>query len=128
MTDLKSLIAELEQAKEGSNELDRQIHAFVDGSPLEGSCDKCKQTFIRFPRSYTVNLDDALKLVPEGWGWAAAELDEGEPSAVTTNREPQIIPGTLDSNPNKIDFRTKAATPAIALCIASLRAREAEND
>ncbi|KKM06716.1 hypothetical protein LCGC14_1741250 [marine sediment metagenome] len=121
MTDLKSLIAELEQAKEGSNELDRQIHAFVDGSPLEGSCDKCKQTFIRFPRSYTVNLDDALKLVPEGWEWGIGSGWSHKSAA----RLPIAQLVYLDMSTGKQTTITENGnTPAIALCIAALKALE----
>lgn len=111
---MNDLIEKLEAATEGSRELDTDIWSAV----------RCPTLFNDRP-PYTTSLDAALTLVAEGWGWAAAELDEGVPSAVTTNRKPQIKPGTLDSNPDKIDFRTKAATPALALCIAALKARAA---
>jgi hypothetical protein len=114
---MKELIEELEDAMEGSRKLDRTIYWSLD-FPRTGDMEKV------IPH-YTTSLDDALTLVPKEWGWAAAELEKGVPSAVTTNMEPQIKPGTLESNPDKIDFRANAATPALALCIATLKARQA---
>ena len=104
---MNNLIAGLERATKGSRSLDLKVGKVVGWHGI-----------------FTESLDAALTLVPEGWGWAVAELEKGVPSAVTTNMEPQIKPGTLESNPDKIDFRIKATTPALALCIVFLRARQ----
>ena len=116
MPSLKSLIAELEQAKKGSRKLDREIQLNVVGFdpdqlpkrwPVVGNSD---------PR-YTTSLDAALTLVPEGLSWHVWSLGSGLPSAeVKREGEPPHY-GLLGS-----DVRE----PALALCIASLRARDNE--
>ena len=124
MTDL---LARLESAGEGSPELDGMIWCAINGKKyIRGfeAIPGCNQ--VRYIGSsdtiecvadvphYTTNLQDALGLVPEGWfgevrfgkitNWAWVRRD---------NETPRI-----ESN--------NVATPAIALCIASLRAREAD--
>ena len=118
---MADLITQVELAEVGSRHLDFEIACVVYG--------KDEANTVRLPEgsplpAFSTSLDAALHLVPEGWGWAAAELDKGVYSAVVTNREPQLKPGTFDPNPNKIDFRTKAATTALALCLAALKARQ----
>ncbi len=145
---MDNLIAELEAATEESRALDADIHCAITGRiqhklmragfTMEDQGDKAKNRhratskFIFSERGpaprYTTSLDAAITLVPEGWGWAAAILDKDAPSAVVTNFEPQMKPGTFDPNPDKIDCRSKAVTPALALCIASLKARQTMKD
>ena len=125
--ELQSLISALKAATEGTRGLDYHIHEAI-GWQDNDECGWSKpatgeRTADTGWPHYTTSLDAALTLVPEGWGWAAAELDKGEPSAVVTNFLPQLKPGTLDANPDRIDFRSKAATHALALCIAALKAR-----
>ena len=130
MTTLSDLIAKLEAATEGSRELDAAIDVSIrprvdieDGESLE------------FPL-YTTSIDAALTLVPKngrlstlgqwddngspsGWfccilrwsreigGWQELEFSIGIPERDATEVPPL------------------AATPALALCIAALKAREA---
>lgn len=68
------------------------------------------------PRPYTASLDAALSLVPEGWEWIVFGAGGADVWHVGN-----------DAVLHRID-ETYAATPAIALCIAALRAREASDD
>lgn len=64
--------------------------------------------------SYTASLDAAMTLVPEGCFWAGGDHPELGAAMTVTN-----IQGSLPQ-------AAKAATPALALCAAALRARAAE--
>lgn len=67
---------------------------------------------------YTTSLDAAVSLVPEGWG-VKAEWNMGYGTAVTVGH---VGPNKLYDRP---DHWATAATPALALCIAALKARRA---
>lgn len=67
-----------------------------------------------FP-AYTASLDAALTLVPEGWGW----------SADCTSPKPYFRLWLYENGPSCQDQDAEGATPAIALCIAALKARAA---
>lgn len=70
--------------------------------------------------AYTASLDAAMTLVPEGYGWRL-----WVPSS--TALSPMVV--TMWGNGRKYaPNESTAATPAIALCIASLKAQEASND
>ena len=100
MTDL---ITRLEQAAEGSRDLDLAIEkAFERCDPPE---------LLAFPLPhYTTSLDAALTLVPEGWAWdLMAWPNEPSEAAICQPGSPHL-------------GRWKGATPALALCIAALRA------
>lgn len=58
---------------------------------------------------YTASIDAAMTLVPEGWSWSLFGPDN---QACLVNPENPSQAATCD-----------AATPAIALCIAALKAR-----
>jgi len=109
MTDL---IARLEAAAEGSRELDVEIQRHRTGHPddhwyeLNG-----KWARNECPPRYTTSLDAALTLVPEGW--FVRKLAEYEDGWTCT-----LIKGARNEN------GASAATPALALCIAALRARQ----
>lgn len=68
---------------------------------------------------YTSSLDAAMSLVPEGMSACATKYADGSGAAETwryvTERFPEIYGGSHQN--------VGARTPAIALCIASLRAR-----
>ncbi len=66
---------------------------------------------------YTASVDAALTLVPEGWHWTVYDTDGTEKSFAAI----QIEPPSYSSAP----FCGSASIPAIALCIASLKARSA---
>jgi hypothetical protein len=117
--------ADIERAEGPSRELDAEILASLGTHVLEKrERDKKKWWYkvggrqyerIRpgIPR-YTSSIDAALTLVPEGWHWMAATA-EGD-----------FIRGTAsvrdrDGGPS---FTSAAATPALAICAAALRAKE----
>ena len=64
--------------------------------------------------AYTASIDAAMTLVPEGWLWSLFGPDN---QACLVNPDNPSQASTCD-----------AATPAIALCIAALRAQEASHD
>lgn len=71
------------------------------------------------PPPYTVSIDAALTLVPEGWRWS---LDWTQrPHYQDCGRADLYAPGSGIKPPDVCDVY--AATPAIALCIAALKAR-----
>lgn len=113
MADLKSLIAELESAKEGSRELDAMIENWLEhGSESDLAYILTDIENITKPAPYTFSLDAALTLVPEGWYWQISEVGLAWVGTHLTANKP-------------VRFDGDAVTPAIALCIASLRAKDA---
>ena len=62
---------------------------------------------------YTASIDAALTLVPEGWSWSVDHLLGQKPGAVLNNKPF-----------SKTAIATEGATPALAICIAALRATE----
>lgn len=67
------------------------------------------QTFVRSP-SFTASLDAAMTLVPEGYDWAVFRTNGGLTVHSWCGNREDIF----------------AATPALALCAAALRARAAQ--
>lgn len=61
---------------------------------------------------FTASLDAALKLVPDGWGWAISTTGD-------------LVPCAYGHSPDRSFWvdDTKAATPARAVCAFALRAR-----
>ena len=124
--DLKSLIAELETAKEGGRRLDygiarllgRSVPRFVDIEEIisnpEAEVVRLKgggvSTGFRPPR-YTTSIDAALTLVPEGWNWQISDIG-------------LAWVGTHLAANKPVRFDGDAATPALALCISALKARD----
>ncbi len=147
----KGLIAELEAAPEGSRELDCKIlvalrEGFVEQSPFNGRW--CVYVFdhhgtkqlwrparkdpIQRVMEWTTSIDDALSLVPAGWGWSVGDTHGtcesagiGRPWAEIWKRgaRPVRLPGMHRTTDGRCLIN--AAVPALALCIASLRARQA---
>ena len=110
---MKELIARLEQASEGGAELDEAIFAAI-GREHEFHWNTA-------PR-YTTSLDAALTLVPEGWRTQLYQRDGGWFSRlveITTSRV--VAPFESDEK----GF-APVPTPALALCIAALKARITE--
>ena len=118
---MKELIAKLEKASEGSRELDCDIPESL-GWPVRRKPPSYKNPWCRAPEwksirtvpHYTTNIDAALQLVPEGFQWEVRHIptDEGSNYSAQANWQPT--------------GRCYAATPALALCIAALKARMAE--
>lgn len=93
------LIAALEAATGPSFVLDLSIAFYVRPADIAQTLG---------PRPYTASIDAAMTLVPERWQWV---LDGGDtPSRACL----------LDRGERCVDVT--GATPAIALCIAALRA------
>lgn len=132
---LPELIAELERAEEGSRELSDKVLLAAGWQRLtKGAAKQPGDTGWRMPDGAplysthphlfgapdpTRSLDAALTLVPEGWIW---RCDGGSGSGFAVIGKP-----TAKGNfglPHK--YCAGAMTPALALCIASLRAREEE--
>lgn len=132
---MKDLIAKLEAATEGSRELDAGICAALrwpvsgkgtvlpawvhDNFPeweitKEG---RLKAGCLWEPVPFTTSLDAALTLVPEGFTWRVQCDRHGNAESWTENNGGDFG-GIL-----ALDTQTFAATPALALCIAALKAR-----
>ena len=101
---MDDLIRKLEAATGPDRSLDEAIFVIAKYEPSE-----------KLP-AYTASIDAALTLVPEGWLRYVADDENGVHACVWQKRMPwqggKIQAGCL-----------KAATPAIALCIAALKAR-----
>ena len=101
-TPLADLIARLEKATGPDRRLDFSIAQAVENAgPMEWRANG-------FPY-YTSSLDAALTLVPDCTPWAAGEDEDGT--------------GCADIPRHRV--LVHAATPALALCIAALKARSA---
>lgn len=136
------LIVKLEAATEGSRELDarlwaerdnRDVRRGDDGSLLARSkTEPHDECLILYPNgrpdttipTYTTSLDAALTLVPENREYRICKHRGGERStmpgiwyeAVTFDYELDLVTGG----------KTRS-TPALALCIAALKAEKAQN-
>lgn len=123
--DRADLIAALEKAEGPSRKLDALIHqsvapALADAIPdddgwLVGG-NHAQPT--KAP-AYTASLDAALTLVPEGMVWTVFTCDPPETDALfgaLVGQRPSYGPLSMNR------YRGSAATPALALCIAALRA------
>lgn len=106
MTDL---IARLEAATEGNRELDVEIHqlrGFITDTPAP----------------YTQSIDAALTLIPDGWTVSVMRFSDGEGYVeLSDNQGRFLVKGDTE-------IYQEAATPALAICIAALKARETPND
>lgn len=121
------LLTRLREAKEGSRELDAEIHAalFPDDAvrligphPLIGP-----RYYVRDSShmpTYTTDLSAAVALCERALpGWNASGTMIGQPVKVAV-----VEPSPLRPMP----IVAKAATPALALCLAILTAKEATHD
>ena len=126
MTALAELIAKLEAATERSRELDAEIWAHLNGftGAIKGRWVGGRWSWSvgsvgvwddELPH-YTTSIDAALTLVPEGWHWTIEGPDPLK----------RVSPYALLGLPGLREADGRAATPALALCIAALRAREAQ--
>lgn len=131
-TTVEILIAKLEAAPGGSRELDELIAKAVGTLPLEakfwcfnpedGNAEyNWDQTDPDDPRpylaggegiAYTTSIDAALTLVPEGWS-TMLDINPGEACCTVHDNSGYV------SEP-----AATTKTPALALCIAALRARQ----
>lgn len=134
---MKDLITKLEAAETGRYELDAEIAVrtwfpeyVYPNEVMNRKPDSWGEAWIRLTAdgfgiggaqlsNYTTSLDAALTLVPEGWGKVVGEDNTGMGYAylAPSLSEPDIpYIGTFGWR--------RAATPALALCIAALKARQ----
>lgn len=117
------LIAALEKAERPSRELDAEIAALIaetqpahpmpDGTIwIEGCGSESSRTL--HSRSYTRSIDAALTLVPDGFDWFVSSEFHGTQFFATVTSKDRL---------HNFVARGILATPAIALCIAALKAR-----
>ena len=132
MTDLSQLIERLEKAKGPDRELDALI-AIKIGGAVRITTGHGTRHQVLWPDNeiaqggdiemlpdvplYTASIDAALTLVPEGWSFevrASAVGDKGQANVWHYLKEYHAY------------SQRECASPAIALCIAALRARQGE--
>lgn len=138
---LTDLIAKLEAAGEGSRELDALIWCALNGAAYVGSHADATEPgncfWFRHPADgveysraahyrYTTSLDAALTLVPEGW---MPSIDQYCLSDVPAQNQWRVWLRRLrDEETRRPKLDTVfgiTGTPALALCIAALKARAA---
>jgi hypothetical protein len=140
MTELLELVERCERAKGPSKHLDTQIFILLDPDEQhivgekpgpfpreaiygprstfwEWSLDESKEPphFAATP-AYTRSLDAAVTLVPEGWYWRAGHGVLWPGWAHLNRKHP-------DHCEREDEHSAHAATPALALCAAALKAR-----
>ena len=101
---MSDLITRLEAATGPSFTLEQEILRAVNPNA----------SMLSVPNNYTSSLDAALTLVPEGWRWHSYYWPRKD--------EPKIM-SLVTNEPHVGIAHGKAATPALAICIAALRAR-----
>lgn len=142
------LAERVEQATGPDRELDGAIDRLFNARPKDGDYDEGEGAFWRvkngwsgllarpdgFARgsfsaaNYTASLDAAMTLVPEGWRWTAGHREFPHARGYVENGELAFVGVGTRRNPNRMWFETTAATPALALTAAALRARAAQHD
>jgi len=101
---MNDLIKELEGATEGSRELDGRMDGAANNHDGE-----------QWPNHFTTNFDSAYTLIPEGWELASLW------SAVRLKDRPWWGVDLRQDDPYRVVKVTKAASPALAICIAVLK-------
>lgn len=86
-----------------------RLHPYIVGAFIDDANAGCMHTCPRFSAS----IDAALTLVPEGWDWGIGAM-AGKGFALLAKPN-STKPGVTVTN---------IATPALAICIAALKARE----
>lgn len=129
MTD--SLPDRIERAEGPCRELDAEIAAAVGvkHGPDSGWCNNHNGDYWTVDESapaYTASLDAATTLVPEGCGWFAAwgQTSPSEPMGGAIITAHAKFAGYDVANDPIAE--AEAATPALALCAAALRAHAGE--
>lgn len=119
MTDLMQLAERCEQAAGPDGTLNEEISRAVGTWQPPDRGDPYGTA-----KPYTASLDVAMTLVPEGWDRAVGTR-RGKPYAYTNNGQSHFVGVAAKPNPDLRWFDCKAATEALALCAATLRARAA---
>lgn len=110
MTDWKGLAARCEQATGPDRRLDRDISEALDIGPIYKLRGKIGASW----PDYTASLDAALTLVPEGW--RVRDFGDWE--------DRWLITLMNEDTGEEVKARADAGLPALALCAASLKARD----
>lgn len=119
----------IEAAEGPSRDLDVEIakavgakHGAIESVDLEARSvyyiDECAL-------SYTASIDAAMTLVPEGWEWCMFSRNNDEEGSKPSA---ELAPTTEVWKNGKSAQIAFAATPALALCAAALRARKERGD
>lgn len=112
---MRDLIERIEAAEGPSRELDAEIAKAVGaehGSREKVSMESRSIYYIdECAPAYTASLDAAMTLVPEGFDWAVFRTNGGLTVHAWCGSREDVF----------------AATPALALCAAALRAKEQSN-
>ena len=126
---LRQLIEDLRKATGPSRELNRRIHTAVHGDPGEMGYE--------WPNAdapnYSGSIDAALTLVPDieapltplkRWPATVDIRRHDDGSGTASIRACDMTPDEVD---DELWVEASAPTPALALCIASLEARQSED-
>lgn len=149
MPNLSDLIAKLESASEGSRELDAEIWWHIGKPTFAEKPNRDPEWWAANPHldpdatwglpvplleiieqklgpHYTTSLDSALTLVPEGAWWLVGR-DTGNDSPLRNfgSRGGSCFHAQCDTNYGVAENKHRAATPALSLTIAALKARQA---
>lgn len=113
------LISSLEATGKGGQQFDAQVAKIVDPDGKEiwwwVDAKGALRAFAGCPH-FTTSLDAALTLVPEGWYWSVTH------TSLSDYRGPMAFCWKRDV----ANIMVHAAIPALALCIAALKARAVE--
>lgn len=118
---MKELIERIEGAEEGSRELDAEIARSL-GRPWDYAADwgpRGRDKPVAY--AYTGSLDAAMSLVPEDNDHTAVFWQIGNDGA-GGNPADYLCRVLVCSHVASKEYRSTAATPALALCAAALRA------
>lgn len=125
----KELIEALEKAEGPGIALDAEIycathgHCERDGGAVILRCSETGHKKTKFaPPAYTSSIDAALTLVPDGW---LLQISDWEDERLRARGPWQAILTRYGERDKMASFKTRcnhAPTPAIALCIAALKA------
>jgi hypothetical protein len=115
----EELIVALEKAERPSRKLDAEVALVVGWKVVVGDTWMGPHGEIAVPE-YTTSIDAALTLVPEGWRWAVGDKDDR-----TDVPWAQVFRTDLETGELVMFAEDDCypATPALALCIAALKAR-----
>ncbi len=122
---LLALAARCEAATGADREWDWRIYLAIKGRPWTATedawmRDNGAQAFPASLPRYTASIDAALTLVPDGWKWTLHSADTAGPPCAYCVPNMGRLPWPMWVND------VSAATPALALCAATLRARAME--
>lgn len=127
---MDELIKRLAAASEGSRGLDAAIEIDIEGVS-QSECNQYLAAIERHPKPnpwdcfdpccphYTTSIDAALTLLPEGWKITHAFWDAGATATFCLTKKERVKGEDTNRYSGGI-----SSTPALALCIACLKARK----